>query len=165
MNHLTKSVKISLTRNDILENLTVDKLPETTNSNCITTTTSVNNNSNSNSSNSGQSFIKNNTVIIQKKESDNSLLNSLFKASLDSSTRKYNMRKLQRTKGSIKKRLRSSVLIRSNIERRRRIRCRYCEPCIRDDCGECKYCKDMKKFGGQGISKQCCLRKQCINVS
>ena len=42
------------------------------------------------------------------------------------------------------------------------MRCHRCEPCTRDDCGECKYCKDMKKFGGTGVSKQCCLSKQCL---
>ena len=110
----------------------------------------------------------------QKTESNSSdgLLNTIFKTTSIKTTqsettccRKYNMRKLQRTKGSIKKRLRSSFVMRSNIERRRRIRCRTCEPCVRDDCGDCKYCKDMRKFGGQGISKQCCLKKQCIHVS
>ncbi len=72
------------------------------------------------------------------------------------------MRNIPRTKGSIKKRLRPQNLPRSNVERRRRVRCHRCEPCTRDDCGECKYCKDMKKFGGTGISKQCCLSKQCL---
>ncbi len=79
--------------------------------------------------------------------------------------RRYVMRNIMRTKGSIRKRLRPTHIPRSSTERRRRIRCRECEPCTRDDCGECKYCKDMKKFGGQGVSKQCCLSKQCINVS
>ena len=118
-------------------------------------------------------------VTKNKHKNEDSLLNSILKSptktlipisSISAPTtefvaRKYNMRKLQRTKGSIKKRLRSSFVLRSNIERRRRIRCRTCEPCVRDDCGDCKYCKDMKKFGGQGISKQCCLKKQCSKVS
>ncbi len=82
----------------------------------------------------------------------------------DDQGKKYVMRNLIRTKGSIRKRLRPTHIPRSSTERRRRIRCRGCEPCTRDDCGECKYCKDMKKFGGQGVSKQCCLSKQCINV-
>ena len=77
-------------------------------------------------------------------------------------TRKHIMRNIPRTKGSIKKRLRPQNLPRSNVERRRRVRCHRCEPCTREDCGECKYCKDMKKFGGTGISKQCCLSKQCF---
>jgi hypothetical protein len=76
--------------------------------------------------------------------------------------RKHVMRNLPRTKGSIKKRLRPINVPRSNVERRRRVRCHKCEPCTRDDCGECKYCKDMKKFGGTGVSKQCCLSKQCL---
>ncbi len=76
--------------------------------------------------------------------------------------RKHVMRNLPRTKGSIKKRLRPLNVPRSNVERRRRVRCHKCEPCTRDDCGECKYCKDMKKFGGTGVSKQCCLSKQCL---
>jgi hypothetical protein len=78
--------------------------------------------------------------------------------------RKHNMRDIPRTKGSIKKRLRPQNIPRSAVERRRRVRCHGCEPCTRDDCGECKYCKDMKKFGGTGISKQCCLSKQCLAV-
>jgi hypothetical protein len=82
--------------------------------------------------------------------------------SFSTSARKHNMRKMPRTKGSIKKRLRPQNVPRSNVERRRRVRCHNCEPCTSEDCGECKYCKDMKKFGGTGISKQCCLRKQCI---
>ena len=79
--------------------------------------------------------------------------------------RKHNMRDIPRTKGSIRKRLRPQNIPRSAVERRRRVRCHHCEPCTRDDCGECKYCKDMKKFGGTGISKQCCLSKQCLAVS
>jgi hypothetical protein len=78
--------------------------------------------------------------------------------------RKHNMRDIPRTKGSIRKRLRPQNIPRSAVERRRRVRCHRCEPCTRDDCGECKYCKDMKKFGGTGISKQCCLSKQCLAV-
>jgi hypothetical protein len=133
--------------------------------------------------NNNQYYTKNNKGI-DKNDDKDSILNEIFKSPTitqisstpqslpqvqqtpaDTVTRKYNMRKLQRTKGSIKKRLRSNFIVRSNIERRRRIRCRTCEPCVRDDCGDCKYCKDMKKFGGQGISKQCCLKKQCIKVT
>jgi hypothetical protein len=115
--------------------------------------------------NNNQYYTKNNKGI-DKNDDKDSILNEIFKSPTinqisltpqslpqvqqtpaDTVTRKYNMRKLQRTKGSIKKRLRSNFIVRSNIERRRRIRCRTCEPCVRDDCGDCKYCKDMKKFG------------------
>jgi len=51
----------------------------------------------------------------------------------------------------------------SNI-RRRRVRCRKCEACTRTECGECPFCKDMKKFGGLGRMKQTCVARQCIAV-
>ncbi|XP_063051422.1 lysine (K)-specific demethylase 2Ba [Engraulis encrasicolus] len=46
--------------------------------------------------------------------------------------------------------------------RRRRTRCRKCEACVRTECGECHFCKDMKKFGGPGRMKQSCIMRQCI---
>ncbi|KAG8456099.1 hypothetical protein GDO86_002048 [Hymenochirus boettgeri] len=46
--------------------------------------------------------------------------------------------------------------------RRRRTRCRKCEACLRTECGECHFCKDMKKFGGPGKMKQSCIMRQCI---
>ncbi|GCB73044.1 hypothetical protein scyTo_0006598 [Scyliorhinus torazame] len=46
--------------------------------------------------------------------------------------------------------------------RRRRTRCRKCEACLRSECGECHFCKDMKKFGGPGRMKQSCIKRQCI---
>ena len=33
------------------------------------------------------------------------------------------------------------------------------------DCGECKHCKDMLKFGGSGRSKQACVRRRCPNMA
>ncbi|XP_069508039.1 F-box/LRR-repeat protein 19 isoform X2 [Ambystoma mexicanum] len=45
--------------------------------------------------------------------------------------------------------------------RRRRTRCRKCLACMRTECGECHFCKDMKKFGGPGRMKQSCLTRQC----
>ncbi|KAI3359477.1 hypothetical protein L3Q82_013784 [Scortum barcoo] len=33
--------------------------------------------------------------------------------------------------------------------------------CMRTECGECHFCKDMKKFGGPGRMKQSCLLRQC----
>ncbi|XP_064425691.1 F-box/LRR-repeat protein 19 isoform X2 [Latimeria chalumnae] len=45
--------------------------------------------------------------------------------------------------------------------RRRRTRCRKCDACLRTECGECHFCKDMKKFGGPGRMKQSCLKRQC----
>lgn len=50
----------------------------------------------------------------------------------------------------------------SNNARRRRTRCKKCEACLRADCGECHFCKDMKKFGGPGRMKQSCISRQCM---
>lgn len=46
--------------------------------------------------------------------------------------------------------------------RRRRTRCKKCDSCVRADCGECHFCKDMKKFGGPGRMKQSCIARQCM---
>ena len=38
-----------------------------------------------------------------------------------------------------------------------------CEICQRDDCGKCKYCLDMPKFGGLGkFKKRCEKRMGCL---
>ncbi|XP_063841265.1 LOW QUALITY PROTEIN: DNA (cytosine-5)-methyltransferase PliMCI-like [Scylla paramamosain] len=46
----------------------------------------------------------------------------------------------------------------------RRTRCGVCDACQRNDCGQCKHCKDMVKFGGSGRSKQCCIDRRCPNM-
>lgn len=46
--------------------------------------------------------------------------------------------------------------------RRRRTRCKVCEACQRQDCGECSFCLDMVKFGGPGKAKQTCMMRQCL---
>ncbi|KAL8580311.1 hypothetical protein ACOMHN_030935 [Nucella lapillus] len=50
----------------------------------------------------------------------------------------------------------------SSTIRRRRTRCKKCEPCTRSECGECNFCKDMRKFGGPGRMKQTCVSRQCM---
>ena len=41
-------------------------------------------------------------------------------------------------------------------------RCKKCEACLTPDCRSCKFCYDMKKYGGPGIKKQTCLlRPKC----
>jgi len=42
-------------------------------------------------------------------------------------------------------------------------RCRQCAGCTRLDCGQCRYCKDKVKFGGDGHLKQACALKICEN--
>lgn len=51
-----------------------------------------------------------------------------------------------------------------DIHAARRTRCGVCDACQRPDCGQCKHCKDMVKFGGSGRSKQCCIERRCPNL-
>lgn len=44
----------------------------------------------------------------------------------------------------------------------KRPRCE-CTGCLQDDCGDCKFCIDMPKFGGPGRKKKRCIRRQCLN--
>ncbi|XP_073676548.1 lysine-specific demethylase 2A isoform X2 [Garra rufa] len=46
--------------------------------------------------------------------------------------------------------------------RRRRVRCKRCEACLRKECGDCNYCRDMRKFGGPGRLKKSCVLRQCL---
>uniref|UniRef100_A0A8C5D3Q8 Lysine-specific demethylase 2A-like n=1 Tax=Gouania willdenowi TaxID=441366 RepID=A0A8C5D3Q8_GOUWI len=50
-----------------------------------------------------------------------------------------------------------------SVLRRRRVRCKHCEACMRPECGECNFCRDMKKFGGPGKLKQTCVLRQCLS--
>ena len=44
----------------------------------------------------------------------------------------------------------------------RKARCMSCPACVQPDCRVCKYCVDMKKYGGPGVKKQSCeLRPKC----
>ena len=45
----------------------------------------------------------------------------------------------------------------------KRPRCN-CTGCSKNDCGDCNYCKDMKKFGGPGKKKKRCINQRCLNV-
>ena len=45
----------------------------------------------------------------------------------------------------------------------RRVRCKQCEACLRDDCKECVFCRDMRKHGGPGTMKQTCIKRRCLN--
>ena len=39
-------------------------------------------------------------------------------------------------------------------------RCGKCETCLLKDCGECVACVDKPRFGGPGIKKKGCLRRE-----
>ncbi|KAF8774197.1 Histone-lysine N-methyltransferase 2A like protein [Argiope bruennichi] len=44
----------------------------------------------------------------------------------------------------------------------RKVRCKQCEGCLAEDCGECAYCLDKKKFGGPNLIKQACKYRRCL---
>ena len=37
--------------------------------------------------------------------------------------------------------------------------------CQLPDCGQCSHCRDMRKFGGSGKSKQACINRRCPNMA
>jgi DNA (cytosine-5)-methyltransferase 1 len=45
----------------------------------------------------------------------------------------------------------------------RKKRCGVCEDCVAKECGECVHCLNMIKFGGNGKSKQTCVKQSCSN--
>ncbi|XP_054159228.1 uncharacterized protein LOC128957486 [Oppia nitens] len=47
------------------------------------------------------------------------------------------------------------------VPRSRRIGCRECPGCLADDCGQCLYCLDKPKFGGNDVKKQRCIKRRC----
>ena len=51
----------------------------------------------------------------------------------------------------------------SSSSRVRRIRCKVCAACTSDDCRECVFCRDMRKYGGPGTMKQTCIKRRCLN--
>ncbi|XP_058968068.2 CXXC-type zinc finger protein 1-like [Pocillopora verrucosa] len=47
--------------------------------------------------------------------------------------------------------------------KRSRRTCGECVACVRtEDCGQCDFCKDMKKFGGPNKMRQKCRLRQCL---
>ena len=52
-------------------------------------------------------------------------------------------------------------LVSGIAEIKRKRCCGSRDACSKDNCGHCTNCKDMKKFGGTGKKKQCCVQRQC----
>lgn len=50
----------------------------------------------------------------------------------------------------------------SKLVNGKKSRCKECEGCRAQDCGQCTYCLDKKKFGGQNVIKQACKFRVCI---
>ena len=52
------------------------------------------------------------------------------------------------------------------LAKKHRRRCGECNACLMDfDCGSCRFCKDMRKYGGPGRLRQKCITRQCIKLS
>lgn len=41
-------------------------------------------------------------------------------------------------------------------------RCNECSGCKERDCDSCINCRDMKRFGGPGRRKKCCIQRKCV---
>jgi len=46
----------------------------------------------------------------------------------------------------------------------KRRRCGVCAGCLAENCGACKYCLDMPKFGGRGVMRQTCEKRACLSL-
>ena len=46
----------------------------------------------------------------------------------------------------------------------RKRRCGECDACKRDDCGQCKPCSALPRFGGSSQKKQACANRKCLNM-
>ena len=43
------------------------------------------------------------------------------------------------------------------------VSCKRCAGCMSGNCGKCKFCLDMPKFGGPQKLKQKCMKRVCVN--
>ncbi|XP_072222439.1 uncharacterized protein [Leuresthes tenuis] len=48
---------------------------------------------------------------------------------------------------------------------RRRKACGECAACLRNHCGACQFCRDMRRFGGPSKLKQKCVQRRCLVVN
>ena len=48
--------------------------------------------------------------------------------------------------------------------KKKTVACKTCPGCVAPQCGECKYCLDMPKFGGKGKMRQRCVLKACKDI-
>ena len=54
------------------------------------------------------------------------------------------------------------LLVKSESQRQGMIKaCNACPGCLREDCGICRMCQDMRKYGGDGKLKKRCKLRQC----
>lgn len=48
--------------------------------------------------------------------------------------------------------------------KRKKLQC-SCSGCLSKDCGCCKFCLDMPRFGGPGKKKKRCIQRKCTGSS
>ena len=62
----------------------------------------------------------------------------------------------------------SKPVTKKKFDHEKQLRCNDCENCKAKDCGECIYCKEMFKFGGEinptYQDKDNCVQRQCKNL-
>ena len=68
----------------------------------------------------------------------------------------YDFEEEDRTKSSMNYNKKSAFFPGVGSGGSRKARCMSCPACLQPDCRACKYCIDMKKYGGPGVKKQSC---------
>jgi hypothetical protein len=68
-------------------------------------------------------------------------------------------------KNEIEIQSKSDEMIKTKRNSPKKYRCKECEGCRAEDCGQCNYCLDKKKFGGQNVIKQACRFRTCIKFN
>ncbi|KAG8190119.1 hypothetical protein JTE90_026689 [Oedothorax gibbosus] len=121
-------------------------------------------------------LLKKSSLLIQKEQKRRKLLmkksmkhfrKQSFKKSLKvgkknemKKTLKFSYKSAVKTSLQTSPKLVSKMPLRSG--RFRKARCKQCEGCQAEDCGECAYCLDKKKFGGPNLIKQACMHRRCL---
>ena len=60
--------------------------------------------------------------------------------------------------------LSSITILRVSRQKRKQDFLCECSGCLAKDCGNCKHCLDMPRYGGAGKIKKRCLKRKCENA-
>lgn len=64
------------------------------------------------------------------------------------------------------KKMTQSTLAAKKCAKKHSRRCGECVACLTvTDCTKCRFCKDMRKYGGPGRMRQKCIKRQCLRFS
>ncbi|XP_054717366.1 uncharacterized protein LOC129226762 [Uloborus diversus] len=121
-------------------------------------------------------LLKKSSLLIQKEQKRRKLLmkksmKHLHKHSFKKSLKLSRRSELKKTlKFSYKSAVKTSVKSEPKVVPKRpakvikcrKVRCKQCEGCLAEDCGQCAYCLDKKKFGGPNLIKQACMFRRCL---